>query len=364
MKSSYLKTFDLNIEIKTALFIGAGKSYLKKDYVYDPKTKKVRIIDETKMFSLLLQKNLVDAYENFILNDRPRTLRDFFEEYGVSPDELSAVTSYEIAAGDALYEGRAPAEIKAFIKNIRHQAYIPGSSLKGSLRTVLLHKMIAEDPNKRETYLKNQRNPKNIEKNYLNTLGIHQKKEANEVNSILRGVSVSDSSIVSNDRMILVRKDDLSVQGNKNSINIIRECIAPNTVLKAKLTLDTQTCGKINRDFIRESIEDYGKFYNETYLSHFRDEDRRPFAKIESGCIALGGGSGYFSKNLVYVSLGKKEGLQEVSGIMQRKFKRHNHDKDLLIGISPHMIKCGTVGGKLQHYGICKITLTEEEHHD
>lgn len=358
---SHLKIYDFFIETKGPLFIGSGESYSKKDYVYDSSNKMVRIMDVPKMVTLLLENNLVDAYETFILKKANMQLRDFFQEYGISQQELDGITKYRVSVGEALVPGKPLSEIKCFIKNNKNQAFIPGSSLKGALRTVLLHRMIEEDKSKEKLLRYTGR--KEIyavdEKKYLNTLKMNPKDLQGEVNSIMKSISVSDSELLEMKDMILVRKDDLSTKGKPNTINLIRECISPNRVIHGKLTIDTVMQKTIDKEFIETSIERFSTYYNQHYSPHFSISGQKSITKLGKDEILLGGGSGYFGKNLVYVSQEHK-GLRMVSELMQKRFKGHHHEKDETIGISPHMMKYGKVGGILQHYGVCRFMLKEE----
>lgn len=344
---------------------------MKKDYVYDRQAKKVRIIDESKLFALLLRHGLVDAYEHFILQQESSSLGDFLRDCKISGKEMNAISLYTVSVGDALTESRALTKIQAFIKNKHHRAYIPGSSLKGALRTVILHELMDQDQNKQEReliFLDEKGNLKINEAKYLNTLQYNTEKAEDEINSIMRTIAVSDSSTASNHEMILARKDDLSVVGNQNTLNLVRECIAPGVTLHATLTVDTlisrhtavSNGQKIDGAWIANAIKNYSNYYNQSYLRHFKNP-KVSIPDLDSDCIVLGGGSGYFGKNLMYTILGKEKGLQRVSGIMKKNFSGHHHEEDEYIGISPHMLKCGTVNGRLMHYGICRIAVKERD---
>ena len=60
--AGFLQVFDLVLTTQAPLFIGDGKTILKKSYLYDKRTNRVSIFDEEKFFSLLLEKDLVDSF--------------------------------------------------------------------------------------------------------------------------------------------------------------------------------------------------------------------------------------------------------------------------------------------------------------
>ena len=67
IQQGHLQVFELQLETKSPVFIGNGKSYTKKEYLFDPKRKIVSFLDEQKFFTYLVRHGLVDDYENFIL---------------------------------------------------------------------------------------------------------------------------------------------------------------------------------------------------------------------------------------------------------------------------------------------------------
>ena len=68
-----LEVFDLTLIAKAPVFIGSGKSYVKKEYVFlTPRFARVScdevmLLDETKFFHLLLERKLEDKYIQFML---------------------------------------------------------------------------------------------------------------------------------------------------------------------------------------------------------------------------------------------------------------------------------------------------------
>ncbi len=73
--------------------------------------------------------------------------------------------------------------------------------------------------------------------------------------------------------------------------------------------------------------------------------------------LYLGGGAGYFSKTLTYPYLGDRNGLETTSALLARSFRRHRHEEDVAVGISPHMEKYGRVNDQLYHFGVCEVSI-------
>lgn len=348
----HLKSYELKLVTRSPVFIGSGKEYTKKDYYNDWKNKKVHFINISKMFSLIAMNGLVDEYERYYLNRPFNDLYSFFKNCKFSKIEIDSITEYTANVGDALVEGKALSAIQQFMRSSNNKAYIPGSSLKGYLRTAILWKMIRLD----KKSIKDSESLKEIEKKYLYTLTLNKKKPYDEVNCIMRAISISDSEFIDNDRMILTKKVDISKDGHKNTINTIREAIAPGTTLRFRLTIDESISTRLNASFIKEAIREYGEYYQQTFVKMFNLPRDGVHVNMED-CIVLGGGSGYFGKNIMYPLYGKELAVKKVSSIMMNEFKDHHHERDITVGISPRMLKHTSYQSKSYPYGICKITI-------
>lgn len=347
----HLKSYEIILTAKSPLFIGSGMEYSKKEYYYDRAHGKVHIINIPAMLSMLYEKNLIDDYEDYILNSNYDLCR-FFDKVKITKSELNDITEYTADVGDALVPDKSLAGIKQFVRDKNGRPYIPGSSLKGCLRTAILWKMITEDKSKFHI----EQEAKMIEKYYLNKLKLNTEKWTNEVNDIMRSIMISDSEAISSDRIILTKKVDLSVHGKARDINVIREAIAPNTNVRLIMTIDSSIGSYIDIDFIRSAIREYGSYYYKSFQKFFRMPADSVQENFEN-CLILGGGSGYFGKNIVYPPLNWKEAVKQVSAIMAKNAKSHYHEMDVSLGISPRILKITKYQGASYHYGVCRIEI-------
>ena len=81
-------------------------------------------------------RGLLAKFERFLTQSRNNDLRVFLEENSVREKDYLTFTSYSIEAGEA---ARIPnfREVLTFLKGPDGLPYIPGSSLKGVIRTAL-----------------------------------------------------------------------------------------------------------------------------------------------------------------------------------------------------------------------------------
>lgn len=277
----HLQEYTLTLTTKAPVFVGSGVVYGKMDYIFDAARQTVSFIDQTRFFQLLIDRDLIDKYESFILNKRPSDTIQYFLKNICKLDAktINSLIVNRVSAADALDENHSLKEIQAFIRRADGRAYIPGSSLKGCLRTVLLTNMLLRDSNKAEPI-----NIKQLESKYLHTLQITN-KQSDMVNSIMRGISISDSEPIDEKSMILASKIDSLPDGFENRINVVRQCVAPETKITFRLTLDQNILSGANiLTELREAIRAFDAFYIQEYNSYFAIKKN---LKIYSAMILL-----------------------------------------------------------------------------
>lgn len=366
IREEHLEVYDLTLTAKAPVFVGSGKSYVKKEYVFlDPRYARVPdaqvvLMDEAKFFPMLLERGLVDKYERFMLGTQPDLYRFLTAECGFRLGDISAASRCVISAADALDGEHSLKEIHAFVRNGSGRAYVPGSSVKGALRTVILTDMILRE---NAVHAVPQDKRRGIpEGEYLNTLALKRDREGraadDAVNCFLRGVSISDSAPVDDGCMMLAGKIDAGIDGKTHKINLCRECIRPGTKLHFKLTLDQSVLkGRVTAQRLTAAIQAFDRFYADTYLSRFTPPSGMARVSYDNALL-LGGGAGFFSKTLTYPYLGQHAGLAASINVLDRAFSRHRHQDDAGGGISPRTVKYASCGGRLYPYGLCEVNIT------
>lgn len=348
-QANHLQVFDLTLTVRSPLCVGSGTSYRKNEYLFDPRTRMVSILDEDAFVELLARKDLVDAYERFIL--RGGRLYNFLrEECCLTPQEIRSVTWYSLNAADALSEKQPLREIQAFQRDAYGRAYIPGSSLKGALRTAyLLRCILADDRERRQPFRETE---------YMNVLAQLEKRQDNAVNDIFRGVQIADSAPVNEQAMILAGKVDVFPDGSTNRINVCRECVRPGEQIRFALTLDQSILKqRVTKEVLEQSIAEFSRYYREVYLRHFT-RPRRDSGEPYQNCLLLGAGTGFFAKTVTYPYYGEPSALKKTAELMQRKFPRGHHGQDVQRGIAPHTLKYTEYGGQLCPFGVCGVEIT------
>ncbi len=359
-----MKNYLLKLSAVTALHVGSGVKYSKKEYIYDERERRVTLIDMKKVMGWLVRQNnpaLIDAFESFMLSRQDNDLRAFLQRIRVPEQKIKEARIYSLSSGDAFVGGGNKRDLCAFSRDERGRPYIPGSSLKGALRTALLVRALLDGEGYRGTIDVRDRRAAKKTTEEIETALLHRLKRSGRAgdprNSLMSCLSVSDSAPFSPEAIILAGKDDIFTDGEKNSLPLVRECAAPGTEISFRISISPDAEGLLSIEQIKRAVNSFGDYYQETYLNKYPQKLREDLR----GCIFLGGGCGYYAKNILYPAHGKdrESALRDAVNIMKTNFAKHRHEKDYGLGISPRALKCTYAGGSTRQMGICRIEIEE-----
>ena len=348
------------------VFIGTGKEILKKEYIY-LNQKKIGIPDTYRLYRELRKRGKAEAFERYLLGKENLDLTKWLQKQKIHIADIRPSIKYTLDCGDTITEkGSGQLHIMECIKDAYEKPYIPGSSLKGMFRTILLGADILTDPEKygsakenmlrdsalnmgRTAYLK--KNIAQVESIAYRTLTRDEKRPDAAVNDILQGLVVSDSEPLPTDSLVLCQKVDRHTDGTEKYLPILRECIKPETTIRFTLTIDTSICGLTGKNLMAAVKRFMTSYYN-NFSKTFTGLD------IPRGNHVLcGGGCGFVSKTIIYPMYRKETGLRMTQRIFEKTNvpRMHKHDMDKKYGASPHIIKCTKYQGKTYQMGMCKI---------
>lgn len=138
-----MQTYDLNIKVLSPVHVGTGEQPGRKErWVEDGK---VWLVDEEALFRRVSESpTLLHRFERFAVEERA-SLRRFLKNARIDPQSVALYGLKHFGANPYGYylthikvPGRPP------------QPYIPGSSLKGAVRSALLRAMLIDDEAKQE----------------------------------------------------------------------------------------------------------------------------------------------------------------------------------------------------------------------
>ena len=293
--------YDIVITTVGPVHIGNGSSYGKKDYFVDGG--RVAVLDVPRFIEKLSSEQLA-MYCDFL--SRPERQSESLEGFLLEHKDMRGPAKGSIAYeselklsqkrnGDYQY-----CEVATFLKDAYGCPYIPGSSIKGMLRTALLIYLVSED---RDSFARlynssdvrmrkaQQRACGRIEKAAFRSSSSGY-VNGDAVNDALRFLSVADSESLSINDLAFVKKYDLFSNQDSglhkkkmgrvkegyfrgNELNIYRECLKPGTKITARLSIDDRIneCLQLNSsfdgNFLANVLKHFYKLYSECFLSHF-----------------------------------------------------------------------------------------------
>ena len=399
----YLKRYRMKITVIGPIHVGDGKKLKKIEYIYDKQNNRVVVLDTTKTYSYLEQEGKLGRFQEYILSpekdrykdeDNSKDIFSFLLKENISKEIWESWKRYDYSITER--ENTRLNEIHSFVKDANGNPYIPGSSIKGMIRTALLAYLVGnkvEGSDEEGMFLHRKIDKQQIqytlskakkesiavgkrdlrkESVELEALAFHQlelrngirmENQRNAVCSILRGLLVRDSQPLSLKELDLAQKVDLFSENSRrdssisrynneetNSISMFREVLRPGTEIYFDLILDSKVF-PYSLDTILAAL-DY--FNEQCYYYHYKHFLRHT---LEKGIVWLGGGAGYCTKTVSYPLL-QKEGLDFVSEVLAKNFSNY-HDRDKELGVSPRTTPIFPQSNHTYDQGMGKIELVK-----
>lgn len=373
-----MKYYMVTLETLAPVYVGSGEEISKIDYAYSEQTGIVYVMDSYKLFSGLQEHHLLEKFEKS-LNGKV-SLTSFFKEANISNVEYKKWAAYSYCVQNKAIRPK-DMTINACVKDAYGKPYIPGSSLKGALRTAIAYGKI--DKNRKayqktavqvskdsESKMNMRKNlsvdAKNLETDLFHNLDKNQYKKSDILNDGMSGFRISDSAPIPIENIVLCQKEDLLYDGGFNHINLLRESIQPGTMIQFEVELDSDVTGFQIAD-LYTYLDAMFSDYRENFASVFdevlpKDMMRVNFdLKNNEALLYLGGGVGFPTKTVVsplYDSI--MEGEKVTANILDAQFQKSNQrERVKKTGIAPQTLKCTQYKGAHYEMGLCKIRFEE-----
>lgn len=383
MNTSRIERKEYEIECLSPVHIGNGTVLKAFEYLYDRKEQKVYFIDEGKWIRFLAHHDFLDSFSHYIQNivtgKERRNVWQWLVDKNISDAELRGLGATVSALADTKRMKSSLNDIARTVTTAEGIPYIPGSSIKGILRTGILYhfikssrKLYNEEWQKfKNIILKNDSLNNKCKSDIVNLSSfiekrIFEKLTKNETLDIMRGVLVSDAHCVQNiHSSLIVQKVDGTTKKNRNYKNevplpIYRECIQVGARLRCFISIDKQIMKEIGifsisdilemaKEFVQDGLEMQENVFGTRYSGAFSEAIRAN--------IILGGGTGFLTKSILYgLAPSKEEGRKIVSKYLDLSFpnKKAPHsynDRE----ISPRTIKLGYIKNERKIMGLCHI---------
>jgi CRISPR/Cas system CSM-associated protein Csm5 (group 7 of RAMP superfamily) len=281
------------------IHIGTGRTYGKKDYFLH--NDKIVILDAATFVSKLSESQLGN-YCDFLENDSSSGLQDFLTDHNLTSAANDA-RAYQIDLRLARARRGSYQYLDAyeFVKDVYGCPYVPGSSVKGMLRTALLSHIVYDERMKyQRLYSENDVLDRSKQKRTGGPIEreaffVEQpdSQDPEAVNDIMRYISVSDSEPLPIEDLVFVKKYDRFAKADDgshkhdmgnlsdesyrkgNELNIYRECLKPGTRINLTLSIDDRICQYPGMEALdmRDALLKSASIYKELFLDCFDETE-------------------------------------------------------------------------------------------
>jgi CRISPR/Cas system CSM-associated protein Csm5 (group 7 of RAMP superfamily) len=298
-----VKHFELTFETAGYVHIGCGNNLNKKDYFIANNS--VHILDAAK-FTGMLNEDQLARYVEFLLENDKSSLDDFLGNNKDIQQLAQKAVRYKLDT--QLNRNKSNQElahgIAEFVKDANGAPYIPGSSVKGTLRNaIVMHQILRNqkpfqakfNDNKEVLRGTNKKEKARTSKNVLQNACKLEPGADSKKRDIMRFISVADSDPLAVKDLCLAKKyDQFSIgdgaehkrvknnRGGKpgntvfkgNELNIYRECLRPGTKFTIRIDVDEQIApylGLTNFDAttLSDLLTQANNHYKANFLNHF-----------------------------------------------------------------------------------------------
>ena len=408
--------WNMKLTCLTPVHIGSGSSYNPGEYIYEPENRggNIYFLNETNWLQYLFRKKVIDVFARDLQDKINRNIPFSIYDWLASSEkrlgnirtvlkeleECAAINPKEPVYLDlnSSAQKKSLNDVHPFIRSGNGSCYIPGSSIKGAVRTALLVQDMQKNPAKYKMFwqkiadikpiqgrkrfvedgLKNI--AKEIETKFAYTPEAVDKartehKPVDIVNDLFKYLQISDAVADEPLRMGIVQKVDLGIRaaetGEKpKTMPVCRESIMPGNELHFSVSMDDAALRHIGVKCIDDILQALSKFSELQYALQadiYARGARYGLDQLHDANCILGGGTGYFSKTVLYALAvsqrrdfreGRDAGLRVARSLMQEKFPRGHHERDR--ELSPHTLKLTCYRDKTVLMGLCKVEVEQE----
>ena len=375
--------YKMEMEVLTPVHI-AGADYKSKlnktEYIFNPNTKDLTLIDNNKFIDFLVEKKIIDKYLDEIRENNKFNLYYFLKNNNIYKD-LNKFTKKSYKHLDLEAEVKENGEkkklklnsVSLLVRDIENKIYIPGSSIKGALINLLLVSYIIKNRDEFINEIKQIENE--IEDLDKGNFKFSQKKLKDIINKIQEkilyenfsnkkikkfGISISDSYENKKDIDVNFYQDiDEKIKDKKESyLPVVREYIEPKNIFEFDITLDFELLSRT-----RLKINDFDDLINalEEATDYLIENTLELPDELCCQNLILGANTGFHQKTIVHALFKDKSERTQVVKILLHKggtnaIRLHLNDKD-----SPRVINRIRKNGKLELAGLVEIRKISEK---
>lgn len=311
---------DYDLVCLSPVHIGSGEVLRAYQYLYDPAQSMVYFLDERKWIAYLAQKGWLDDFADYVADaaqkrNQRQGVWDWLKRQGASAVEMRKLALRSAKATTKSTKSSLN-DIHVQISQADGMPYIPGSSIKGAMRTAILYALVKKNPQEyRDFWQQLQHGRARDKERVMQELEIHafhrlnrrDTKPRDMVNSVMQGLRVSDATTRQRET-VLCQKVDVTTQANRRTgetrktLPLFRECLPKGRQLHFSVVADFSMLEKIGITSFADILEDMREFLLDGLALEekaFASTDRGFFKEAREGDFLLGGGTGFLTKTIV-----------------------------------------------------------------
>ena len=359
--------------------IGSGEVLKSFEYLYDKARQKVYFLNEGKWAQFLASNKLLDEFTAVLGrngNFSRINIWQWLQDKGFSAEDCDEFIKRKAFLKADLSDKKGTLnDISTGVCDGIGSLYVPGSSIKGMLRTGIIFYLLEHNPGMKAKFCKEMCNALqsgNLKRslgalsNKMEETLLAYKDDKGNVHKLLAGLQVGDAlagDMAAEPVSVILQRVDGSTYGGRSNqfekhLPLYWECIPAGSEFELRISMDRAMLQKIGigsieeifgycRSFMQRGLKLQEKVFGRRYDALF-DEAKA------ADCF-LGAGTGFLQKSL-WFSLFADDGeaMRELKGFLDQSFRQHRHrvlDKD----ISPRTIKLAVSGRRQQMMGLCKL---------
>lgn len=371
MKSP-LRAYTATLQVLTPVAVGDGNTLSKHDLIVQESRGRFKVLfpDPRLFYRMVAERSLVRDYENFLCNEK-QSLNEWLKDSGIKVGSREEWIAYALSVSST--DSPSIGQLHTCLRDPDGSAYIPGSTLKGMLRTALTAlelkrrgiRFTARDFDKNAGALAAMAEDLETELFCPSVPGISSEDSAPASRCVLRGLTVGDSSGVGNERLMLYSSVELkrrrisNRQEKSKTLNAYHEAIIPRTRLTFPLTIDTSVCPYTAADLM-EALNCYAVLRYQRFLSAFDGIDG--VADNDPVCW-LGHRTGFSGKTVLNSLVDDVDAVPATVNVLKASlgtvFIKHSHNLDHEYGLSPRICKATLSEGRVVEMGRCRLSIEE-----
>lgn len=363
--------------------IGSGEQLKSFEYLYNRDRQQVYFLNNGKWAQFLVTRNLMEEFSSLLDrsgNVSRMNLWEWLKRKRFHEKDCGLFVKRKASLQAELSDKKGTLnDIHTGICDGTGALYIPGSSIKGALRTGILFHLLEQNSDiksrvkarimsalngdmrgfKREA----QKIIGDLEKSLLEK----KVQDGNKTfeRKYLAGLQVGDAHVKKLVDSVVLQRYDVSTLKNAtnhgNPLPLFWECIPAGSELFLRISIDKPMLQKLGIDSIEEIIGYCQAYMNRALkvqvqvFSKFGRQYNEVFSEAKAADFFLGAGTGFLQKSL-WLSLfdNDKQAIIGLKKFLNNAFWKHKHlslDKD----ISPRTLKLAVSRTDMQMMGMCRL---------